>query len=92
MLADLVIDPVDASGLMSSKLKHAGIDIPFYVVSSAVDALVGNVDLRELGVSGVFLKPVDSAVSSEPSRPASIFSNHPSVFDRPPSSDVMPPH
>jgi DNA-binding response OmpR family regulator len=62
VLADLVIDPVDASGLMSSKLKHAGINIPFYVVSSAVDALVGNVDLRELGVSGVFLKPVDSAV------------------------------
>jgi two-component system OmpR family response regulator len=62
VLADLVIDPIDASGLISSKLKQAGISIPFYVVSSAVDALVGNVDLRELGVSGVFLKPVDSAV------------------------------
>ncbi len=62
VLADLLIDPVDAGGLMSSKLKHAGSNIPFYLVSLAVDALVGTVDLRELGVSGVFLKPVDSAV------------------------------
>jgi DNA-binding response OmpR family regulator len=62
VLADLVIEPIDGGGLMPSKLKHAGIDIPFYLVSAAVDALVGVVDLRELGVSGVFLKPIDSAV------------------------------
>jgi len=62
VLADLLMETMDASGMIACKLKRSGVDIPFYVVSTAVDALVGAVDLRDLGISGVFLKPVDSAV------------------------------
>ncbi len=39
-----------------------GPNIPFYVVSTASDALVGAVGLHEMGICGVFLKPVDSAI------------------------------
>jgi len=62
VLADLAMETIDAGGMIACRLKQSGVDIPFYVVSTAVDALVGAVDLRDLGVSGVFLKPVDSAV------------------------------
>ena len=62
VLADLVLEATDASTMISCRLKQSGFDAPFYVVSTAVDALVGTVDLRTLGIAGVFLKPVDSAV------------------------------
>ncbi len=62
VLADLVLETIDTNGMIACKLKQSGVNIPFYIVSTAVDALVGAVDLRDLGISGVFLKPVDSAV------------------------------
>ncbi|SRR5271166_2807205 len=36
--------------------------VPVYIVSTAADALFGSVGLHELGISGVFLKPIDFAV------------------------------
>lgn len=62
ILTDLMIETVDAGGEMADKLKACGSQIPIYIVSAASDALVGAVGLRELGVSGVFLKPADPAV------------------------------
>jgi DNA-binding response OmpR family regulator len=62
VLADLLMETIDSSGMIACKLKQSGVNIPFYIVSTAVDALVGAVDLRDLGISGVFLKPVDAAV------------------------------
>lgn len=62
ILADLMMETVDAGGAIADKLKAAGSRIPIYIVSNAADALVGSVGLHELGVSGVFLKPADSAV------------------------------
>jgi DNA-binding response OmpR family regulator len=62
VLADLLADPADAGGTLSEWLHANGGAIPCYIVSSAVDALVGSVGLHELGVTGVFLKPVDAAL------------------------------
>lgn len=62
ILADLMMETVDAGGAIADKLKAAGSRIPIYIVSNAADALVGSVGLHELGVSGVFLKPADLAV------------------------------
>ncbi len=62
ILADLMIETIDAGGAFADKLKEAGSQIPVYIVSTAVDALVGAVGLRELGISGVFLKPGDPAI------------------------------
>jgi len=62
VLADLLADPSDAGGAISEWLRANGKTIPCYIVSTAAEALVGSVGLHELGVSGVFLKPVDTAL------------------------------
>jgi len=62
ILTDLMMETVDAGGVVAAKLKDTGSKIPVYIVSNATDALVGAVGLHELGISGVFLKPGDPAV------------------------------
>jgi len=62
ILADLMMETIDAGGTIARKLKELGSQVPIYIVSTAGDALVGAVGLRELGISGVFLKPLDCAV------------------------------
>jgi len=65
ILADLMMETIDAGGAIAEKLKEVGSRVPIYIVSTATDALVGAVGLRELGISGVFLKPVDPAVVTQ---------------------------
>ncbi len=62
ILADLMMETIDAGGAIADKLKEAGSRIPIYIVSTAGNALVGAVGLHELGISGVFLKPGDPAI------------------------------
>ncbi|MBV8094912.1 MAG: response regulator [Acetobacteraceae bacterium] len=62
VLADLMMETIDAGGAIAAKLKEIGSTIPIYIVSSASEALVGSVGLHELGISGVFLKPADPQV------------------------------
>jgi two-component system OmpR family response regulator len=62
ILADLMMETIDAGGAIAERLKEVGSRSPIYIVSNAADALVGSVGLHELGVSGVFLKPADPAV------------------------------
>ena len=62
VLTDLMMETADAGGLIAAKLRENGGGIPVYIVSTAMDALVGAVGLQELGISGVFLKPSDPAV------------------------------
>jgi DNA-binding response OmpR family regulator len=62
ILVDLMIETVDAGGVMAGKLKEMGHQVPVYIISTAADALVGSVGFHELGVSGVFLKPADPVV------------------------------
>lgn len=62
VLADLMMETIDAGGTIADKLKAARMPIPLYIVSTAADALVGAVGLHELGVAGVFLKPVDPSI------------------------------
>jgi hypothetical protein len=47
---------------IAERLHEAASTIPCYIVSNAGDALMGSVGLHELGVAGVFLKPVDTAI------------------------------
>jgi DNA-binding response OmpR family regulator len=62
VLADLLADPSDAGATISEWLRANAKTTPCYIVSSAGEALVGSVGLHELGVTGVFLKPVDTAL------------------------------
>jgi DNA-binding response OmpR family regulator len=62
ILAELLMDTPHVRGTVSERLRADGMTIPCYIVSTAAEALVGSVGLHELGVSGVFLKPVDAAI------------------------------
>ena len=62
ILAELMTDPDDAGMTVSERLKASGSTIPCYIVSTASDALMGSVGLHEIGISGVFLKPVEPAI------------------------------
>jgi CheY-like chemotaxis protein len=62
ILADLMMEAMDDGGTAAGRFKEAAPAVPFYVVSTASDALVGAVGLHEMGICGVFLKPVDTAV------------------------------
>ena len=62
ILAELMTDPSDAGMMISERLKTSGSTIPCYIVSTASDALMGSVGLHEIGISGVFLKPVEPAI------------------------------
>jgi DNA-binding response OmpR family regulator len=59
VLADLLAD----TGMTISEWLAANHStIPCYIVSTAVDALAGSIGFHELGITGVFLKPVDTAL------------------------------
>jgi DNA-binding response OmpR family regulator len=60
VLADLLADPASAGLTISEWLRAHNDATPCYVVSTAGEALAGAVGLHELGITGVFLKPVDT--------------------------------
>jgi DNA-binding response OmpR family regulator len=62
VLAELMTDPPDAGVTISERLKAQGSTIPCYIVSTASEALMGAVGLHEIGLSGVFLKPLEPAI------------------------------
>jgi len=62
ILADLLAEPSANSPTISEWLRASGSTTPCYIVSSAAEALMGSTGLHELGVTGVFLKPVDTAL------------------------------
>jgi DNA-binding response OmpR family regulator len=62
VLADLLADPSESGLTISEWIAANHGAIPCYIVSTAGDALVGSIGLHELGVTGVFLKPVDTGL------------------------------
>jgi len=62
ILAELMPEPGSDGRTIGERLRAAGSSIPCYIISSASDALMGSVGLHELGIMGVFLKPVDTAI------------------------------
>jgi DNA-binding response OmpR family regulator len=62
ILADLMLDSGDGGASVGERLHAAATGIPCYIVSNAADALMGSVGLHEIGISGVFLKPVDTGI------------------------------
>jgi DNA-binding response OmpR family regulator len=62
ILAELITDAAGDGRMLSERLQAAGITIPCYIVSAAADALMGSIGLHEIGITGVFLKPVDATI------------------------------
>lgn len=62
ILAELMLGGGDSGMPVAERLHVRAAGIPCYIVSSAADALMGSVGLHEMGISGVFLKPIDPAL------------------------------
>jgi len=62
VIAELNLEAGDAGLTIAERLHASDSKIPCYILSSAADALMGSVGLHEMGISGVFLKPVDPAI------------------------------
>ena len=59
ILIDLMMESVDSGSTVAQKLKESGYEGPVYMLSSAGDTVRYNLDARELGLAGIFQKPID---------------------------------
>lgn len=62
IICDLMMETVDAGSKVSTKLKESGFTAPIYLLSSAGDTVRYNVDAKELGLAGIFQKPINHDV------------------------------
>ena len=62
IIVDLMMESIDAGAKLSQQLKDVGFGGPIYLLSSAGDAVRLNLDSRELGLTGIFQKPLDHKV------------------------------
>ncbi len=59
ILVDLMMEEVDAGRSLVKELRLLDNKAPVYMLSSVGDSLSSNVDYSELGLNGVFQKPID---------------------------------
>ena len=59
ILLDLMLEQVDTGGLLAQRLREIGEKFPIYVISSAAASLQDDVNWDELGITGIFAKPID---------------------------------
>lgn len=62
VIIDLMMENVDSGSQVAIKLKEQKYPGAMYMLSSAGDAVRYNIDARELGLAGIFQKPVDPKV------------------------------
>ena len=59
LIVDLMMEEVDAGTNFVKELKASGNTAPVYMLSSVGDSLTVSADYAELGLTGVFQKPID---------------------------------
>lgn len=59
IIVDLMMENVDSGSTVAQKLKASGYAGPVYMLSSAGDTVRYNLDARDLGLAGIFQKPID---------------------------------
>jgi hydrogenase maturation protease len=62
IIVDLMMETVDAGSKLSTHFKGTGFEGPIYLLSAAGDAVRYNIDARELGLAGIFQKPIDHKI------------------------------
>ncbi len=60
VMVDLMMEEVDAGTGLVKELRLIGNEKPVYMLSSVGDSLNQTIDYAELGLSGVFQKPIDN--------------------------------
>jgi len=58
LLVDLMMEEVDAGTSFTKELRLLGNTAPIYMLSSVGDGLSTNIDYTQLGLAGVFQKPI----------------------------------
>ncbi len=61
VIVDLMMEEVDSGTNFVKDVRARGGQLPIYLLSSVGDMLNVNIDASELGLSGVFQKPIDPA-------------------------------
>jgi DNA-binding response OmpR family regulator len=59
IIVDLMMEEVDAGTGFVMRLRAMGPTPPIYMLSSVGDSLSRNIDTSELGLAGIFQKPID---------------------------------
>jgi len=59
IIVDLMMESVDSGSVVARTLKDSGYSGPIYMLSSAGDTVRYNLDARDLGLAGIFQKPID---------------------------------
>ena len=59
LIVDLMMEEIDTGMHLVREIQALGNQAPLYILSSSGDYLYGMTDLSELGVTGVFQKPLD---------------------------------
>lgn len=62
VIIDLMMETVDAGTKVSATLKESGFKGPIYLLSAAGDTVRYNIDAKELGLDGIFQKPINHEV------------------------------
>jgi DNA-binding response OmpR family regulator len=60
IIVDLMMESVDAGKNFVKELKLLNNTAPVYMLSSVGNALASNIDYNELGLDGVFQKPIET--------------------------------
>jgi DNA-binding response OmpR family regulator len=59
VLVDLMMEEIDAGTNLITRLRALGCDVPIYMLSSVGDDFTLTTNVREIGLAGVFQKPID---------------------------------
>jgi len=59
IIVDLMMEEIDSGTQFVSELQASGQHVPIYMLSSTGDSLQGMIDYEQLGLAGVFQKPLD---------------------------------
>ena len=62
VIIDLMMEEVDAGTAFVKEVRTENRDIPIYMLSSVGDSLSMSTDYSDLGLNGVFQKPIDNNV------------------------------
>lgn len=62
IILDLMMERVDSGSSVARKLREGGYQGPIYLLSSVGEAVRFNLDARDLGITGIFQKPIAPAI------------------------------
>jgi DNA-binding response OmpR family regulator len=60
IIVDLMMEEVDSGVQLARKLKEDGFTCPIFLLSSAGDTVQYNLDADEIGLAGIFQKPINA--------------------------------